>query len=93
MLFSSTTFIFGFLLLLIILYFPIKNIKYRNIVLLIFSLIFYSWGEPKYVLLMLLMVLIAYIFGILIDKYRSKKGLSDFINIKYSFDSFESVCF
>lgn len=76
MLFSSTTFIFGFLLLLIILYFPIKNIKYRNVVLLIFSLIFYSWGEPKYVLLMLLTVLIAYIFGILIDKYRSKKGLS-----------------
>ena len=76
MLFSSTTFIFGFLLLLIILYFPIKNIKYRNVVLLIFSLIFYSWGEPKYVLLMLLTVLIAYIFGILIDKYRSKKRLS-----------------
>ena len=75
MLFSSTTFIFMFLTLLLILYFPIKNIKYRNIILLIFSLIFYSWGEPKYIFLMLLTVLIAYIFGLLIDKYRK-----DYIN-------------
>lgn len=76
MLFSSTTFIFMFLTLLLILYFPIKNIKYRNIILLIFSLIFYSWGEPKYIFLMLLTVLIAYIFGLLIDKYRKDKKKS-----------------
>ena len=73
MLFSSTTFIFIFLTLLLILYFQIKNIKYRNIILLIFSLIFYSWGEPKYIFLMLITVLIAYIFGLLIDKYRFEK--------------------
>lgn len=76
MLFSSTTFIFMFLTLLLILYFPIKNIKYRNIILLIFSLIFYSWGESKYIFLMLLTVLIAYIFGLLIDKYRKDKKKS-----------------
>lgn len=76
MLFSSTTFIFMFLTLLLILYFPIKNIKYRNIILLIFSLIFYSWGEPKYIFLMLLTVLIAYMFGLLIDKYRNDKKKS-----------------
>lgn len=76
MLFSSTTFIFMFLTLLLILYFPIKNIKYRNIILLIFSLIFYSWGEPKYIFLMLLTVLIAYMFGLLIDKYRKDKKKS-----------------
>ena len=76
MLFSSTTFIFIFLTLLLILYFPIKNIKYRNIILLIFSLIFYSWGEPKYIFLMLITVLIAYIFGLLIDKYRFEKRKS-----------------
>lgn len=76
MLFSSTTFIFMFLTLLLILYFPIKNIKYRNIILLIFSLIFYSWGEPKYIFLMLITVLIAYIFGLLIDKYRFEKRKS-----------------
>ena len=76
MLFSSTTFIFMFLTLLLILYFPIKNIKYRNIILLIFSLIFYSWGEPKYIFLMLITVLLAYIFGLLIDKYRKDKKKS-----------------
>lgn len=76
MLFSSTTFIFIFLTLLLILYFQIKNIKYRNIILLIFSLIFYSWGEPKYIFLMLITVLIAYIFGLLIDKYRFEKRKS-----------------
>lgn len=76
MLFSSTTFIFMFLVLLTILYFPIKNIKYRNIVLLIFSLVFYSWGEPKYIILMLLTVLTAYVFGLLINKYRDNKKKS-----------------
>ena len=76
MLFSSTTFIFMFLTILLILYFPIKNIKYRNVILLIFSLIFYSWGEPKYIILMLLTVLVAYIFGLLIDKYRKNKRKS-----------------
>ncbi len=76
MLFSSTTFIFMFLTLLLILYFPIKNTKYRNIILLIFSLIFYSWGEPKYIFLMLITVLIAYVFGLLIDKYRNDKKKS-----------------
>ena len=65
-----------FLTLLLILYFPIKNIKYRNIILLIFSLIFYSWGEPKYIFLMLITVLIAYVFGLLIDKYRNDKKKS-----------------
>ena len=69
MLFSSLTFLFGFLPILLILYFIIKNRKYKNVVLLIFSLLFYAWGEPKYILLMLLTILIVYIFGILIDKF------------------------
>lgn len=76
MLFSSTTFIFMFLPILLILYFLIKNIKYKNIILLIFSLIFYSWGEPKYIILMILTVLVAYLFGLLIDKYRKNKKKS-----------------
>ena len=67
MLFSSLTFLFGFLPILLILYFILKKRKYKNIVLLIFSLIFYAWGEPKYIFLMLLTILIVYIFGILID--------------------------
>ena len=69
MLFSSLTFLFGFLPILLILYFILNKRKYKNIVLLIFSLIFYAWGEPKYIFLMLLTILIVYIFGILIDKF------------------------
>lgn len=69
MLFSSLTFLFGFLPILLILYFILKKRKYKNIVLLIFSLIFYAWGEPKYIFLMLSTILIVYIFGILIDKF------------------------
>ena len=74
MLFSSLTFLFGFLPILLILYFIIKNRKYKNVVLLIFSLLFYAWGEPKYILLMLLTILIVYIFGILIDKFDREKS-------------------
>lgn len=73
MLFSSLTFLFGFLSTLIILYFMVKNRKYKNIVLLVFSLLFYAWGEPKYIFLMLLTILIVYIFGILIDKFDKEK--------------------
>ena len=73
MLFSSLTFLFGFLPILLILYFILKSRKYKNIVLLIFSLIFYAWGEPKYIFLMLLTILIVYVFGILIDKFDKEK--------------------
>ena len=74
MLFSSMIFLWVFLPILLGLYFIAKD-KYRNIILLIFSIIFYSWGEPKYVVLMLLSILINYIYGLLIDKYNSKKKI------------------
>lgn len=61
MLFSSMIFLWVFLPIL--LGFIAKD-KYRNIILLIFSIIFYSWGEPKYVVLMLLSILINYIYRV-----------------------------
>ena len=70
MLFSSLTFIFIFFPLILIIYFIAKD-KYKNYILLIASLIFYSWGEPKYILLMLLSIIVNYYLAILID--RSKK--------------------
>lgn len=84
MLFSSLTFLFLFLPLLLVLYFvvPHKYMKLRNIILLIFSLIFYAWGEPKYIFLMLLTVFISYIFGLLINK--SKKRLNKLIYLVIS---------
>lgn len=69
MVFSSMIFLWLFLPIVLLLYF-ISNNKFKNIILLISSLVFYAWGEPKYIFLMLLSIAINYIFGILIDKYR-----------------------
>ena len=83
MLFSSLTFLFMFLPILLLLYFVNKNIKYRNCILLIFSLIFYSWGEPKYIILMLLTTFVVYVSGLIIEKNRNniKSKLSLTISI------------
>lgn len=76
MLFSSITFLFAFLALVLILYFIVPR-KLKNTVLLIFSLVFYAWGEAVYILLMLASIIVAYITGIFADKKRaehSEKG-------------------
>lgn len=76
MLFSSLTFIYFFLPTVLILYFVIKNRTWRNAVLLIASLVFYSWGEPKYVFLMLASTLAAWLCGLAMDRTRERKALS-----------------
>ncbi|MEG2847933.1 MAG: MBOAT family O-acyltransferase [Bacilli bacterium] len=73
MLFSSLTFLFLFLPTIILLYFICKKNNIKNIILLIFSLIFYSWGEPVYIFLMLFTIFISYFFGLLINKYIKNK--------------------
>lgn len=81
MIFASMTFLWVFLPILLIVYFLAKD-KYRNIILLFFSLIFYSWGEPKYVILMIFSIFINYIFGLIIDKTSNKfKKLILFLSI------------
>lgn len=74
MVFTSISFIYYFLPLLLICYFVVPK-KFRNIILLMFSVLFYFYGEPKYMLLMLIEVLISYVVGLLIDKYKSKNIL------------------
>ena len=74
MLFTSISFIYYFLPLLLICYFVVPK-KFRNIILLMFSFLFYFYGEPKYMLMMLIEVLISYVVGLLIDKYKSKNIL------------------
>ena len=71
MLFTSISFLYYFLPTLIIIYF-ITPKKYKNIILLIASLLFYFYGEPKYVFLMIIEIIIAYIGAILIDKYKNQ---------------------
>ncbi len=56
MLFSSLVFLWYFLPAVFLLYFITKNLHIRNGVLLAASLFFYAWGEPKYVILMLVSI-------------------------------------
>ena len=72
MLFSSVPFLFYFLPAVLILYFLVPD-KLKNGVLLVFSLLFYAWGEPKYVLLMAASIGLFYGCGIAIGKARQKK--------------------
>lgn len=74
MVFTSISFIYYFLPLLLICYFVVPK-KFRNIILLMFSVLFYFYGELKYILLMLIEVLISYVVGLLIDKYKNKNIL------------------
>lgn len=71
MLFSSNEFLFLFLPLSLLLYF-ITPIRARNLVLFIVSLIFYGWGEPLYVFLMVFTIISNYIFGHLIERSSGK---------------------
>jgi len=69
MVFSSTIFLFGFLAVTIPLYF-ITPLRFRNWVLFAVSLLFYGFGEPRYIIVMLTSVLVAYLTGFPIGKYR-----------------------
>lgn len=72
MIFSSITFIYYFLPILLIFYFLTPK-KYKNLVLLIFSLIFYFLSEPKYIIILLISCIINYFLSIKISKDKSSK--------------------
>lgn len=74
MLFSSINFLYYFLPCVLIIYF-ITPTKLKNSILLISSLLFYFYGEPIYIFVMLGAILSAYIHGILIDKYKNYKKI------------------
>ncbi len=58
-----------------------RNRNYRNTVLLLFSLLFYSWGEPKFLLVMILASMIGFLAGLMIDYYRGRPGIARWIMI------------
>lgn len=80
MLFTSISFIYYFLPIVIAIYF-ITPKRMRNFTLFMASFIFYFYGEPKYIFLMLAEILVAYIGAILIDKYKKKSLLVVTISI------------
>ena len=71
MVFSSIVFIFTFLPLVILAYY-LAPVKLRNLVLLLASLVFYAWGEPVYIFLMLYSILFNYVMGLDIARQQEK---------------------
>lgn len=71
MLFSSIPFLYYFLPIVLAVYF-VSPKGLKNAVLLLFSLVFYAWGEPKYVFLMIISIFSGYGFGLLLEKYRGR---------------------
>ena len=71
--FTSILFLFLFFPAFLFCYFICKKRNIRNYVLFFFSIIFYAWGEPFYVFLILISILVNYILAILIDKKKNRK--------------------
>ena len=80
MVFSSLLFLCIFLPVVLVLYFASKNLTYKNIILVIASLVFYAWGEPFYVLALLFSSLVNYLAAFVITKHpgtvKAKLSLS-----------------
>ncbi|MDE6579145.1 MAG: MBOAT family protein, partial [Ruminiclostridium sp.] len=72
MVFSSLTFMFIFLPVVLLIYY-IAPKQFKNLFILISGLVFYAWGEPVYVVIMIVSTLIDYTAGLLIDKFNYKK--------------------
>ena len=75
MVFSSLTFLFFYLPIVCLIY-KLTPLHYRNFVLFISSLFFYGWGEPIYILLMLLSTVVDYINGFFVHQYRHNQTLA-----------------
>ena len=76
MLFSSITFLFGFLPLVVTVYYTLlrRNRRLQNYFLFLVSILFYAWGEPTFVFAMLLSILLNYWFGLFIGKHRENRA-------------------
>ena len=84
MLFSSITFLYYFLPIVLLIYFLVPK-ALKNTVILLSSLVFYAWGEPKYVFLMLITIAVNYFLGIMIEKFRNKPLSKAFVIISIVF--------
>lgn len=72
MLFSSMTFLFVFMPVVMAVYFLAKK-EIRNYILLIASIIFYAWGEPRYLAIMILTILVNYVGAIALEQYKNQR--------------------
>lgn len=81
MVFSSLFFVFFFLTLNLLIYNLVDGIEKKNIVMLVFSLIFYSWAGPKYLILLLGMVFISWFTAIMIEESRKKSVKKKYLTL------------
>ena len=73
MVFASLIFLFSFLPLNLVLYYVWDNKHYRNWLLVIFSFVFYAWGEPVWIILMIVSASVDYVNALFIERYRGTK--------------------
>ncbi len=74
MVFSTPYFLFLYLTAVLLVYYAVPLVC-RNLVLLVFSLLFYGWGEPVYILLMVFTILVNYVFGLLVGRCRARNNV------------------
>ena len=74
MVFSSSVFLLAFMPIVIILYYLVPSRAAKNVFLLIASLVFYAWGEPIYIVLMVVSIFVNWLFGVLIEQ-ATRNGL------------------
>lgn len=72
MLFSSISFLYYYLPIVVLVYFAVPQ-SMKNGILLVASLIFYAWGEPKYVILMLVSIIASYLAGLMIETFQNTR--------------------
>lgn len=74
MVFSSTVFLFLFFPILLFVYYnPFFRTRFfKNVVLFLFSLFFYAWGEPVFVFLMMFSIFVTWLLGLAIEKYKKR---------------------
>lgn len=72
MVFSSLFFLYIFLPVTLIVYYVVPGLRFKNLVLTIFSLVFYAWGEPLWVIMLLISACVDYTNGRIIGKYRGR---------------------
>ncbi|MBQ3552321.1 MAG: MBOAT family protein [Clostridia bacterium] len=84
MVFSSIPFLYYFLPCVLLVYFLVPK-RFKNTILLLSSLLFYGWGEPKYLIFMIAAIIQGYVLGLLIEKYQGKKLSKLFLTLSVVF--------
>ena len=73
MVFSTPYFLFLYLPMVLLLYY-ISPLKWRNLVLMVVNLIFYGWGEPVYIIIMLVNITANYVFGLVVTRCKQREN-------------------